>query len=92
MRKRTRAIKVNHIKITERPAKWAYAKEGQIYIDTTCIGLKRMEVIIHEALHILDWNKTEEEVEREAVVIAKTLWKQGYRFSDLQNLQPLQIP
>lgn len=51
-----------------------------------------MEIIIHECLHILDWDKQEADVEREAVVIAKTLWKQGYRFTDNQNLQKLQVP
>lgn len=85
--KRKNAIKVNHVKLK---GEWGHAKDGQIYLDNACIGFKRLEILTHEILHILDWNKEEAEVVRESKVIARTLWKQGYRFADLQNLQSLQ--
>ncbi len=42
----------------------------------TKIGL---ETVIHETLHVLNWNQTEKAVEKTAEELAKFLWRIGYR-------------
>ncbi len=40
---------------------------------------KSLIILIHEAIHACDWNKSEADVKRTAEDIGKLLWKLGYR-------------
>lgn len=57
-----------------------------IYIDPRLKGRKQMEILIHEAMHIL-WphivkNDEEEEVIMISVELTKMLWSEGFRRVD----------
>lgn len=40
---------------------------------------KRLEVMVHEALHLADWKMSEKKVTNRAKYIADVLWRDGYR-------------
>jgi len=57
-----------------------------IYIDPRLKGRKQLEILIHEAMHIL-YNKIEKVNEENEVIlvsveITKMLWAEGYRKAD----------
>ena len=59
-------------------------KGRKILIKRSLIGQRRLEVIIHEALHACMWDIDEEAVDETAHDIARLLWRVGYRSSDGQ--------
>lgn len=61
-----------------------------IEIDVNARGKKEMEIIIHEMLHLLWKDESEEEVERKSILMTNTLWQQKYRRVDDTNKQLLQ--
>lgn len=38
-----------------------------------------LETVLHELVHLLDWDVEESAVERRARLLAKVLWRLGYR-------------
>lgn len=40
---------------------------------------KLLEVLVHEALHAMNWDATEERVERTAKDVSRFLWRLDYR-------------
>jgi hypothetical protein len=77
-----RKIKVVYKKLG-RERIWGQADE-HIEIDPRLIGkgIKHLEVLIHEALHVCFPYMSEEEVEKAGVLLAKTLWSEHYRRVD----------
>lgn len=50
-----------------------------IEVDPRLTEARRLTVLIHEAIHLADWNLSESHVTRLAPKVAKVLWQQGYR-------------
>jgi hypothetical protein len=57
----------------------AYCEEGIIHIDSTIRGIRHLDVLIHECLHIQNPRWSELKVEGHATELAKILYEQGYR-------------
>ncbi len=73
-------MKVNHRKLgREKAYGLAHVDEQLIEIDTRLKGRHRMEITIHEALHILYPADTEAQVVRKSKRLTKVLWDMGYR-------------
>lgn len=60
----------------------AFHETGIIEIDPRCVGRKHLEIITHEATHIIMPYLTEEAVSKYAAELTRVLWEQGYRKSD----------
>jgi hypothetical protein len=65
-----------------------------IYIDPRLKGRKHLEILIHEAMHIL-WphivkNDEEDEVIMISVELTKMLWAEGFRRVDTDESAPYQ--
>ena len=65
-----------------------------IYIDPRLKGRKHMEILIHEAMHIL-WphivkNDEEDEVVMISIELTKMLWNQGFRRVDMDEADEFQ--
>ena len=54
----------------------------EIRIDRRLKGMERLEILIHECLHAIDWRADEEHVAQSAADLARTLWRLGYRGTD----------
>ena len=39
-----------------------------------------LEVLVHEVIHALNWDKDEQAVVEESAAVAATLWKAGFRY------------
>lgn len=61
-----------------------------ITLDTRLKGKKHLEILIHEALHILFPELSEDEVVTKSILLTNLLWSESYRKTDLDNSQPLQ--
>lgn len=66
------------------------AEGGIVYIDPRAKGIKHLELMCHEQLHVLAPELTEEDVTYIAAQIAVGLWRQGYRRTDGDISQKLQ--
>lgn len=53
--------------------------DNTVEIDPNISPRKFQEVVVHEALHLADWEATERKVKYRAKYIADVLWKLGYR-------------
>lgn len=83
-------IKVKYKKVG-REKIWAQAVgKKTIEIDPRAIGKKELELLIHEALHLIYPEQTEEMIEANAITLTQLLWKIGYRKVDNSNHIPLQ--
>ena len=71
---------------------WGYAdlQNNEVHMDQKAKGKKHMEIIIHECLHLLWQDETEEEIVRKSIMITNTLWYEKYRRVDDRNDLPLQ--
>lgn len=56
--------------------------DGTIEIDPRLKGRRRLEVLIHEFMHVRHPHWTEEHVDSEACIMSKFLWKHGVRTLD----------
>lgn len=56
-----------------------YSKNPVIELDKTLKGFNHLTILVHEALHIAFPKMREDEVRRNAKVMASVLWSQGYR-------------
>lgn len=68
----------------------AHYDDNTIEIDSRLKGRKRLEIVLHECLHLLNADMTEEEVIRQSKKICLTLWKLNYRCVDNEKGLPLQ--
>jgi hypothetical protein len=53
--------------------------ERTIEIDPTVSEERRVVVMVHEALHLADWDLPEDKVTQLAEFVGPILWKHGYR-------------
>ena len=84
-------IKVVYRKLgKEKVYGWANSENNSIEIDERLKGKKQLEIILHEALHLLHPELEEEGIVRTSVVLTNLLWKQEYRKIDNENITPLQ--
>ena len=62
-----------------RFAGFANNEDNEIEVDASLSKSERLQTLVHEALHLADWNMTEKKVNRISEFIGRVLWKQGYR-------------
>lgn len=62
----------------------AHIDDNTIEIDERLKGRYRMEITIHEALHILYPTECETSIIRKSKKLTNVLWKQGYRLAELK--------
>jgi len=86
-----RRIKVKYSKLG-RDGVWGYAhyEDNSIELDVRATGKKHMELLHHEAIHLLLPRAGESEVERISIALTDLLWSQNYRRVDNENKIPLQ--
>ena len=65
-------------------------EDDSILLDPRLNGKKEMEILIHEATHIVQKELSEEGVERLSIALTHLLWDQGYRKVDNNNSIPMQ--
>lgn len=81
--------KIHHKKLGQRNA-WGIAEFDEIFIDTRVKGRKHLEIAIHETLHVVFPNMSEDTVKESAKELTRILWKMNYRRVDNDRGQPLQ--
>ncbi len=87
--KRLKRIKVTYEKLGKEQA-WGIANDHKrtIRLDERLKGLKHLEVLIHEVIHIQNPDLSETEVLQKAREMAKVLWAENYRRIDNTEKQP----
>ena len=68
----------------------AHLDDNTIEIDERLEGRKKLEIIIHECLHLLNTEWEEDKVVEQSKRICVTLWKLNYRQVDNKKGDPLQ--
>lgn len=81
--------RIHHKKLGHRKA-WGVAEFDEIWIDPATMGRKRLEIYIHETLHVIFPNLSEDEVVESSKELTRILWGQNYRQVDNRKGQPLQ--
>ena len=72
-------IKVKYKKLGKEKV-WGLAdSQGIIYIDSRLNGKKHLEILIHETLHLLYPEDSEDEVVERSIILTNLIWKQRYR-------------
>ena len=73
-------VRVIHRKLGRERA-WGMAEtaDNTIWLDTRLRGKRRLEVTVHELMHLLYPNETEENVEHSGKLISRILWREGWR-------------
>jgi hypothetical protein len=84
-----RKIKVVYRKLL-REKSWGIAYDNYIEIDPRLKGKKHLEIMLHECLHIVCPELSEEDVIKKSVLITNTIWHDGYRRCDHDESMPLQ--
>ena len=83
-------IKVIYKKLGKEKV-WGLAdSEGVIYLDTRLKGKKHLEILIHEALHLLYPEAEEDEIVNKSISLCNLIWKQRYRRIEEDKKEPLQ--
>lgn len=84
-------IKIVYRKLGREQAYGVASSDGVVEIDSRIRSKKHLEVLIHEVLHILQPEDSEEEIVKKSVTLTKILWKEGYRRIDqTKDHEPLQ--
>jgi hypothetical protein len=83
-------IKIIYRKLGREQAHGIAESDGVVYIDSRLKGRKKMEILIHELLHLQNPLDDEETIINKSVTLCKILWKEGYRQVDNSNDVPLQ--
>jgi hypothetical protein len=84
-------IKVIYRKLGKHNVHGFADKKGKIIeIDERLKGKKLLEILIHEAYHVINPKDSEEEVERKSAILTRLLWDQGFRKVDNHDLDRLQ--
>ena len=82
-------IKVKYQKLGKQKV-WGLAdSEGIIYIDSRLKGKKHLEILIHEALHILLPEAEEDEIVVKSIALTNLIWKKRYRRIEEDKKEPL---
>ncbi len=77
-------MKVQYRKLgREKAYGQAHIGENTIEIDTRLNKRKHLEIMIHEALHILNPEFSETKILNQSKKLARVLWEQKYRKVDL---------
>ena len=83
-------IKIKYSKLGKQKV-WGFAhSDGLVEIDERLKGKKKMEIIIHEVMHLLNPEDSEEEVVRKSVILTNTLWHEKYRMIEDHKDIPMQ--
>ena len=83
-------IKIKYCKLGKQKV-WGVAhSDGLIEIDERLKGKKKLEIIIHEVMHLLNPTDEEDEVVRKSVLLTNTLWHERYRVVDNTEDIPMQ--
>lgn len=83
-------IKIIYKKLGKEKAHGISYSDGEIFIDSRLKGKKKLEILIHEVLHLLNPMDSEETIVKKSVTLCKILWKEGYREIDNSEDVPLQ--
>lgn len=72
-------IKVKYRKLGKQKV-WGLAdSQGIIYIDSRLRGKKHLEILIHETLHLLYPDDSEDLIVEKSIELTNIIWKQRYR-------------
>jgi len=83
-------IKVRYKKLGKEKV-WGLAdSEGIIYLDSRLKGKKHLEILIHEALHLLYPEDSEEQIVEKSIILCQLVWQQRYRRIEDDKEEPLQ--
>lgn len=71
---------------------WGFAdlEKNVVILDSKLTGKKHLEILIHEQLHLLLPDISEESVENASIMMTNTIWQEKYRRIDDRNDLPLQ--
>lgn len=83
-------IRVKYVKLKRHGAWGLSFGDGEIHIDPRAKGKKHMEILLHECLHELFPEASEEEIIEKSTVLTRTLWHEKYRRIDDSDKEPLQ--
>jgi hypothetical protein len=83
-------IKIIYKKLGKEKAHGISFSDGEIHIDPRLKGKKKLEILIHEVMHLLNPRDSEEAIIKKSVTLCKILWKEGYREIDNTEDMPLQ--
>ena len=70
-------IKIVYKKLGREQAHGIAESDGIVYLDSRLKGKKHLEILLHECLHILNPEDSEEAIIDKSVTLCKLLWKQG---------------
>ena len=83
-------IKVKYKKLGKEKV-WGLAdSQGIIYIDSRLKGKKHLEILIHETLHLLYPDDSEDEIVERSIILTNLIWKQRYRRLEEEKKMRLQ--
>lgn len=82
-------IKFKRVNLTEEEV-YGHADDYPLKIHYNLKGKKELEIYIHESLHYLFPELSEEEVIEKSIKLTNTLWHESYRKVDNTNKIPLQ--
>ena len=83
-------IRIKYRKLGKEKA-WGIAhSDGLIEIDPSIKSKKHLEIVIHEVLHILFPEASEQEIVEKSIILTKILWSEHYRRIEPEVHQPLQ--
>jgi len=83
-------IKIIYRKLGKEQAYGIASSDGVIELDSRLKSKKHLEVLIHEVLHILQPEDSEEEIIEKSITLTKILWKENYIRIDQSDHEPLQ--
>jgi len=83
-------IRIKYRKLGKEKVYGVAHSDGLIEIDERLKGRKKMEILIHEVLHLLWAEADEEEIEKKSITLTKIIWKENYRWVDPHDDIPLQ--
>ena len=83
-------IKIIYRKLGKEKAHGIAYSDGVIELDSRLKGRKRLEITIHEILHLLNPEDEEEEIIRKSVTLTKLLWSDGFRRIEKSTIEPYQ--
>jgi len=83
-------IKVKYKKLGKEKV-WGLAdSQGIIYLDSRLKGKKHLEILIHETLHLLYPEDSEDEIIEKSIVLTNIVWNQRYRRLEEEKKMRLQ--
>lgn len=83
-------LKVKYAKLGKQKAWGISDSDGVIILDERLKSKKHLEILVHESLHSLYPELTEEQVIRDSIILCNTIWYERYRRFDEDSATPLQ--